>query len=408
LQGFPDSFVPGRLVMLSLEGMRVLDLTQHLSGPYCTMILGDLGADVIKIEKHDGDDQRKLGPFVNGESSPFMAINRNKKSVTLNLKSGEGKRIFLDLAKSADVVVENFRPGIVKSLGIDYESVKRVNEGILYCSISGYGQTGPASQKGGFDIMAQGMTGLMDMNSEEGERPSKIPISLHDIGAGLMSLYSILSAYIFKLKTGAGQHIDVSLVESGLALTVAEAAAYFVNGTVPKVSGTRNHLSAPYQAYRAKDGYLIVGAGNQKLWEIFCKEVIERPDWIADSRFGKVSNRIGHADDLEELIEAVLTQHEIGYWLAKMDKAGVPGGPINSYDAALRDPHMLAREMVVEVEHPKAGNVKTLGIPAKMSVTPGQIRFPAPTLGQHTDEILNTILGLQQGEIDSLRLARTI
>ena len=395
--------------MLALERMRVLDLTQHLSGPYCTMILGDLGADIIKIEKlEDGDDQRKLGPFVNGESSPFMMINRNKKSVTLNLKSEEGKEIFLKLAKVSDVIVENFRPGIVKSLGIDYETVKKNNPGIVYCSISGYGQTGPYSRKGGFDILAQGMTGLMEMNSESGKRPTKIPISLHDIGASLVGLYSILSAYICKLTTGVGQYIDVSLVESGLSLTVNEASAYLVNGLVPKVSGTRNHLSAPYQAYRAKNGYVIVGAGNQSLWEKFCKNVVNRPDWIGDPRFGKVVDRVKNADDLEKIMEEVLVQQETSYWVAKMEEAGVPGGPINSYDQALSDPHVLARDMVLEVDHPKAGRIKTLGMAAKMSQTPGQIRRPAPMLGQHTVDILNGLLALTEKEIEDLRLNKII
>lgn len=395
--------------MMALDGMRVLDLTQHLSGPYCTMVLGDMGADVLKIEKlEDGDDQRKLGPFVNGESSPFMMINRNKKSITLNLKSDAGKAIFLKLAKLSDVIVENFRPGIVKSLGIDYDTVKQLNPGIIYCSISGYGQTGPYSHKGGFDILAQGMTGIMDMNSATGQRPNKLPISIHDIGAGVTGLYSILCAYIHKMKTGVGQYIDVSLVESGLALTVQEAAAYFVNGVVPKVAGTRNHLSAPYQAYQTKDGYVVVGAGNQKLWENFCRNVVNKPEWISDPRFGKVSDRIHHADDLEKIMEEVLMQQETGYWVDKMEQAGVPGGPINSYDQALNDPHFLARDMVVEVQHPKAGRMKTLGIPAKMSGTPGQIRRAAPVFGQDTDEVLKDLLSLSEQEIAELRFNRAI
>ena len=395
--------------MLSLDGMKVLDLTQHLSGPYCTMILGDLGAEVLKIEKlGDGDDQRKLGPFVNGESSPFMMINRNKKSITLNLKSPAGKELFLELAKKCDVIIENFRPGIVKSLGIDYETVKATNPGIVYCSISGYGQTGPYRHKGGFDIMAQGMSGLMEMNSASGKRPTKIPISLHDLGAGQVALYAILSAYIHRLKTVSGQYIDVSLVEAGLALTVSEAAAYFVNGVVPKVAGTRNHLSAPYQAYQAKDGYVIVGAGNQKLWEKFCTDVVHKPEWIQDPRFGKVSDRIKHADDLEEMLEQVLAERESSYWIAKMEQAGIPGGPINSYDQALNDPHVLARDMVLEVEHPKAGRTKALGMPAKMSLTPGQIRMPAPVLGEHTEQVLRGVLALTDQQIAELKAREAI
>ena len=395
--------------MQALEGMRVLDLTQHLSGPFCTMILGDSGADILKVEKpQGGDDQRKLGPLVNGESSPFMMINRNKRSLTLNLKSDEGVGLFRRLAEVSDVVIENFRPGVVESLGVDYDAVKQVNPHIVYCSISGYGQTGPDRDKGGFDILAQGMTGMMDLNSQPGQRPSKIPISLHDIGAGLMAVNAILAAYIHRLKTGAGQYIDVSLVESGLALTVQEAAAFFVTGVVPKVPGTRNHLSAPYQAYRAADGYVIVGAGNQRLWERFCREVALRPDWIEDPRFGTVTDRVQHADELEEAIEGVLIRESVSHWVVSMEQAGVPGGPINSYAQALSDPQILARGMVAEISHPTAGPIRTLGIPTKMSLTPGQISIAPPVLGQHTDTILSELLGLAATEIADLRRANVV
>jgi crotonobetainyl-CoA:carnitine CoA-transferase CaiB-like acyl-CoA transferase len=394
--------------MQSLNGMKVLDLTQHLSGPYCTMVLGDLGADVLKIEKLQGDDQRKLGPFVGGESAPFMAINRNKKSITLDLKAPQGRDILLGLARQCDVIIENFRPGIVASLGIDHASVKALNPGIVYCSISGYGQTGPYSRKGGFDIIAQGMTGLLEINTEAGRRPTKIPISLHDIGAGITAVYTILAACIHKVKTGEGQYVDVSLVESGLALTMIEAASYFVSGKVAKVAGTRNHLAAPYQAYRTRDGYVIVGASHDKMWHTFCRQVVERPEWIDDPRFVSVGERLRHADALEQLIEEVLVQHDTSHWVEKMDAAGIPGGPINTHDQALANPHLLAREMVVEIDHPKAGRVKSLGFPAKLSRTPGQIRRPAPTLGQHTDEVLHELLGLGSAEIAALRARQVI
>ena len=394
--------------MSSLKGMRVLDLTQHLSGPYCTMLLGDMGADVVKIEKlDDGDDQRKLGPFINGESFPFMMINRNKRSFRLNLKSEVGKQVLYKLAKNADVFVENFRPGIVKSLGIDYETICEINPGIIYCSISGYGQTGPESHKGGFDIMSQGIAGTMSMNSEEGKRPVKIPISIHDLSASVTALYSILSAYIYKLNNRVGQYIDVALVDSGLGLTVQEASGYFGAGAIPKVSGTRNRLAAPYQAYRCKDGYVIVGAGNQRLWERLCRDVVNKPDWIGDPRFGSVSDRVAHIDELEVLMEDVLLEHDKQYWVQKMDSAGVPGGPINTYDQALSDPHILAREMVREIEHPVAGKIKTLGFPAKMSLTPGEIRTPSPIFGQHTDEILRE-LNFQDDEIADLKKSKVI
>jgi crotonobetainyl-CoA:carnitine CoA-transferase CaiB-like acyl-CoA transferase len=390
--------------MSSLKGMRVLDLTQHLSGPYCTMLLGDMGADIVKIEKFDqGDDQRKLGPFVNGESFPFMMINRNKKSVKLNLKSEEGRNVLYDLAKKADVFVENFRPGIAKSLRIEYDTMREINPAIIYCSISGYGQTGPESHKGGFDIMSQGMAGTMSMNSEEGKRPVKVPISIHDLSAGLTALYSILGAYIYKLNNGAGQYIDVALVDAGLGLTVQEASGYFGAGLIPTVSGTRNRLAAPYQAYRCRDGFVIVGAGNQRLWERFCRQVVDKPEWIDDPRFGSVSDRVTHIDDLEGLIEEALISQDRQYWVDRMEAAGVPGGPINSYDQALNDPHILARDMVREIEHPVAGKTKVLGFPAKMSLTPGEIRSSSPTFGQHTNEILGGLLGYPDDEIAELK-----
>jgi crotonobetainyl-CoA:carnitine CoA-transferase CaiB-like acyl-CoA transferase len=395
--------------MSALNGMRVLDLTQHLSGPYCTMLLGDMGADVIKVEKMDeGDDQRKLGPFINGESFPFMMINRNKKSFRLNLKTDEGRNLLYELAKNSDVFIENFRPGIVKSLKIDYETIRQINPAIIYCSISGYGQTGPDSHKGGFDIMSQGLAGTLAMNSEKGKAPVKIPISIHDLSGGLTALYSILGAYIYKLNNGVGQYIDVALVDSGLGLTVQEASGFFGAGTIPSVSGTRNRLAAPYQAYRCRDGFVIVGAGNQKLWERLCHEVVNKPEWIDDPRFGSVSERVAHIDDLEKLIEQVLLEKDRQYWVDKMEAAGVPGGPINTYEQALSDPQILAREMVREIDHPVAGKVKALGFPAKLSLTPGEIRSPSPVFGQHTDEILIGQLGLSDDEIAALKAGNVV
>jgi crotonobetainyl-CoA:carnitine CoA-transferase CaiB-like acyl-CoA transferase len=396
-------------MMQALDGVTVLDLTQHLSGPYCTMILGDAGADVVKVEKpQGGDDQRRLGPLVNGESAPFMMINRNKRSLTLNLKSPEGVELLLRLAAAADVLIENFRPGVVDTLGIGYARLSQVNPALVYCSISGYGQTGPDRDKGGFDILAQGMTGIMDLNTPQGTRPTKTPISLHDLGAGLTAAYSILSAYIHRLKTGEGQFIDVSLIESGLALTVQEAAAYFVNGSVPRVSGTRNHLSAPYQAYRSRDGYVVVGAGNQKLWEIFCTRVVDQPGWVDDPRYATATDRVVHADELEAQIESVLVERDTAHWVEMLDSAGVPGGPINTYAQALADPQVQARDMVLTIEHPTAGAVSALGFPAKMSATPGQVRYAAPTLGQHTDAVLREKLRLTDAEVQELRARNVI
>lgn len=373
----------------ALRNMRVVDLSQVLAGPYCTMVLGDLGADVIKVEKYPhGDDSRTMGPYVEQESYSFMMANRNKRGIRLNIKEEAGRAVLLDLVKTADVFIENFRPGTVKKLGIDYETLRELNPGLIYCSISGYGQTGPYRHKGGYDIMAQGMSGLMSMTGEKGGRPVKNGIAIHDIAAGMTAIYAIMAAYIHKLQTGEGQYIDISLVDSGLAWTVWESAAYFGAGEVAQANGSAHRVSAPYQGFATRDGHILVGAGNQKLWEKFCREVIEREELIHDPRFLTNTDRINHLDELEQLIQEILLQEDSAYWLSRLDAAGVPSGPINRYDEALHDPQIRAREMVVEYEHPLAGKIKSLGIPAKMSKTPGRISRPAPLLGQHTEEIL--------------------
>lgn len=389
--------------MLPLEGVRVLDISQIMAGPYCTMVLGDLGAEVTKIEKiKGGDDSRQMGPYVNGESTCFFQINRNKKSIALNLKDEEGRELFYELAREADVIVENYRPGVTKSLKIDYDTVKEINPGIIYCSISGYGQSGPYAHKGGFDLVAQGMTGIMSMTGEPGGRPLKTGIAVYDIGAGITAVYSILAAYIHKQKTGEGQHVDVSIAEIGLPWFTWEAAAYFANGTVPQPTGWRHRVSAPYQALKTKDGYIMVGAANQRTWERFCHEVVEKPEWIDDERFKTNTDRKENVEQLEALIEEVFATQNSSYWVDKCEKAGVPAGPINNFAQAVEDPHYLARGLVQELDHPVIGKMKTIGIPTKFSRTPGQIRMPAPTFGQHTDEVLGSI-GVAEERLKDLR-----
>lgn len=375
--------------MSLLTGIRILDTSQIMAGPYCTMVLADLGAEVIKIEKlNGGDDSRQMGPYVNGESTCFFQINRNKKSLALNLKTGEGKKIFYELAKDADVIVENFRPGVAKSLGIDYESIKQLNDGIIYCSISGYGQTGPYAHKGGFDLVAQGMTGLMSMTGVPGGRPLKSGIAVYDIGAGITAVYSILAAYIYKQKTGRGQHIDISLAEAGLPWFTWEAAAYFANGTIPEPTGWRHRVSAPYQAIRAKDSYMIIGCANQRTWEKLCLEVLNKPEWIEDERYKTNSLRHEHVEELEREIEEITTTRDASYWINKCELAGVPAGPINNFAEAVNNEHYLAREMIQELEHPVIGKMKVIGSPTKFSETKVKIEKPAPLLGEHTEEVL--------------------
>jgi crotonobetainyl-CoA:carnitine CoA-transferase CaiB-like acyl-CoA transferase len=376
----------------ALEGMKVIDLSQVLAGPYCTMVLGDMGADVIKIEKHpNGDDTRTMGPYINEESYMYMMVNRNKRGMCLNLKEDEGRHILYELVKTADVFVENYRPGVTKKLEIDYDTLKKINPSLIYLSISGYGQTGPYSQKGGFDIMAQGLSGLMDMTGERNGKPVKVGIAIHDIAAAQTAIQSILMAYIHRLKSGEGQYIDVSLVDSGLAWTVWEAAAYFGKGEVPYRNGTAHRVSAPYQGFQTKDGFILIGAGNQKLWEKFCLNVTEKPEWLEDPRYATNSLRNEHVNELEKVIEEVLVSETSDYWLTLLDKQGIPAGPIYSYDQTLNDPHIKEREMVIKYDHPLAGTIQNLGFPAKFSETPGQLLRPAPLLGQHNHEILEEI-----------------
>ncbi|MEK3989851.1 CaiB/BaiF CoA transferase family protein [Robertmurraya sp. FSL R5-0851] len=387
--------------MTALTGVKVLDASQIMAGPYCTMVLADLGAEVIKIEKiNGGDDSRQMGPYVNGESTCFFQINRNKKSVALNLKTEEGKRIFNELAKEADIIVENYRPGVTKSLGIDYESMKKLNEGIVYCSISGFGQTGPYSHKGGFDLVAQGMTGLMSMTGLPGGRPLKSGVAVYDIGAGITAAYGILAAYIHKLKTGKGQQVDISLAECGLPWFAWEAAAYFANGVIPEPSGWRHRVSAPYQAIKAKDAYMMIGCANQRTWEKFCLEVLNKPEWLNDERYKTNSLRHDHVEELEREIEEITTTRDASYWINKCEQAGVPSGPINNFAEAVNNEHYLEREMVVELDHSLLGKMKTIGSPTKFSESKVEIKTPAPLLGEHTEEVLKKI-GYSDDDIQS-------
>ncbi|MBO1001920.1 CaiB/BaiF CoA transferase family protein [Pseudogracilibacillus auburnensis] len=376
----------------ALQGMKVIDLSQVLAGPYCTMVLGDMGADVTKVEKYpNGDDTRSMGPYINEESYLYMMVNRNKRGMCLNLKSEDGIHILYKLIKEADVFVENFRPGVTKKLGIDYDTLKAMNPNLIYCSISGYGQTGPYSKKGGFDIMAQGMSGLMEMTGEKDGKPVKVGIAIHDIAAAQTAIQSILSAYIHRLKGGKGQYIDVSLVDSGLAWTVWEAAAYFGKGEIPQKTGTAHRAAAPYQGYQTKDGHILIGAANQKLWETFCLNVVKKREWLTDPRFLTNSLRAENVQTLEKEIEHVLIQHPSNYWLQLLEVNGIPSGPIYSYDETLHDPHIRERAMILDYEHPIGGNMQTLGFPAKLSLTPGQLKKPAPLLGQHNEEILQEL-----------------
>ena len=377
---------------LPLENVRVLDLTNVMAGPYCTMVLGDMGADVVKIENFpDGDASRSFDPKVNDESYCFAVLNRNKKSLALDMKSVDGKEIFARLAARADIVVENFRPGVVGKLGMDYEAVTRLNPQVIYASMSGFGQTGPYARKGGFDLIAQGMSGMMRMTGHPGGAPTKVGIAMNDIACGVTTLSGILAAYIARLRTGQGQFLETSLLEAGLAWTPWEFGAYFGSGELPTPTGSRHRRSSPYQAYRTQDGYVTAGASNAKLWGNFCKMVCAKPEWLTDPRFATAPARLKNIDALEKEIEAVMMTKPTAHWVEKLDAAEVPGGPVYGYDQILSDPHIKARQMVVDIEHPKIGPMKTLGLPLKSSRDLTAIRKPAPWLGQHSDEVLREV-----------------
>ncbi|HMA07490.1 MAG TPA: CoA transferase [Ramlibacter sp.] len=374
---------------LPLEGLKVLDLTNVMAGPYCAMVLGDMGAEIIKIENFpEGDTSRRFAPQVNGESYCFAVLNRNKKSLAVDMKNPRGKAIIMKLGEQADIVLENFRPGVVRKLGIDYDSFKVRNPGLIYASMSGFGQTGPYGKKGGFDIIAQGMSGIMMMTGYPGGRPAKVGIAMNDIASGVTALYGILGAYIGRLRHGTGQYLETSLLEAGLAWSIWEFGAFFGSGEIPVATGTRHRRSAPYQAYRSKDGYVTVGASSEKLWRNFCTMVCEKPEWMTDPRFSSLPLRLAHVDELEAEIEKVLGTQTTAHWIERLDAAHVPGGPVYGYEQTLNDPHVRARQMVVDIEHPKIGTMKTLGLPIKSTGDLTAIRRAAPWLGQHSEEVL--------------------
>jgi formyl-CoA transferase len=387
--------------MKALEGLRVIDLTQAMAAPYCTMNLADMGADVIKVEPPGGEETRRGSAQQNGHSGSFNAINRNKRSLTVDLKTPEGVAIIHRLARTADVFVQNYRPGAARRLGVAYEDLKPLNPRLIYCSISGFGATGPYASRGGYDLIAQGMSGIISVTGEEDGRPAKSGVPLSDLAAGLFGAYGILAALEHRERTGEGQLVDTSLLEAAMALTVWESTEYWATGQTPKALGSAHRLAAPYQALRAADGWFAVGATTDKLFAGLC-QAIGRPELTADARFATGPRRLDHRRALAAEIEKTTVKESRAHWLARLEAAGVPSGPINTYPEALADPHTLAREMVVDLVHPGAGRIKNLGVPMKLSDTPGAVDRPAPLLGEHTDAILAE-LGYDERERRGLR-----
>ena len=390
----------------ALHGIRVLDVTQFMAGPFCATLLADLGADVIKVEPPIGDSTRHMVGAVGTESPAFNAVNRGKRSLVLNLKTAEGQAAFVRLARSIDIVIENYRPGVMAAFGLGYAALSAVNPRVIYASISGYGHTGPAREKGGFDLIAQGVAGIMSITGEPGRPPVKSGIPLTDLGASLFALAGILAALHHRGETGVGQHIDTSLVEAGVALSVWEATEYFSGQGIPAPTGSAHRMTAPYQAIRCADGYITVGANNDRLFRRLCA-VLDHPDWADRPEFADNGSRVRNNHALASLIEAVTVQRPRRHWLEALEADDIPCGPINDYSQVFADPQILAREMVLDTEHPVLGHLQTLGSPIKLSATPADAHRRAPLLGEHTEEVL-TEYGFSDADVEQLHRAGAI
>ena len=391
--------------MRPLDGLFVVDLSRILSGPICSMMLADMGAQVVKIEPPPyGDDTRLWGPpFVGGISTYFHSINRGKKSLGLNLKTDEGKGILWELIARADVLLENFRPGVLASLGFGYDAVKASNPRLIYCSISGFGQTGPYRDRPGYDVVAQGEGGLMDLTGYPDQPPAKVGTSISDIVTGMYASQGILLALLARQRTHKGQFIDVSLLDSTVSTLTYQSLMYLTTGKAPGRMGTRHPSIVPYECFQVKDGYVNIGVTNQKQWSAFCR-VLGLPELAADSRFATMKERLAHYDALKEVVTPLLLAMTRAEALAKMSAADIPVGPVNTLAETLEDPQIRAREMIQELTHPDYGPIKQLGIPVKLSDTPGLVQGAPPRFGEHNQEIL-AMLGYSEEQIGEYRRA---
>ena len=389
-----------------LDGITVLDATQVMAGPYCGMLLADMGARVIKVEPPAGDSSRAMAGARGSDSPAFNAVNRGKLGIVLDLTTDRGREVFITLARAADILVENFRPGVMARMGLDYATLSEANPRLIYASISGHGQTGPWAPKGGFDLIAQGLSGLMSVTGHPGEAPAKVGVPITDLGAGLFALVGILGALHHRSHSGRGQHVDTSLVEAGIALSVWEATHYFTTGQVPGPIGSAHRLTAPYQAFRCADGYITIGGANDRNFTKIAR-VLGHPEWLADDRFATNHERVQHQSELAALIDAVTQTEPRAFWIEQFEQAGVPCGPILDYEDALTTPQAIAREMTLDVDHPTLGRLRALGTPIKMSDTPLNPRRRAPLLGEHTDAVLKAA-GYSDDEIEQLRIAGAV
>jgi glutaryl-CoA transferase len=387
-----------------LDGIRVLDLTRVLAGPYCTMFLGDLGAEVVKVEQPGvGDDTRGWGPpFTGGESAYFLCVNRNKKGVTVDLKSKEGIALVRRLAEHADVLIENFRPGAMERLGLGEKDLRAANPRLIYASLSGFGADGPMSDAPGYDLIVQAWGGLMSITGPADGEPSKVGVAIIDLVAGLMLGKSIAAALFAREKLGVGQKIDTSLLEAEVACLINVGSNYLVEGNIPRRWGNAHPSIVPYQSFKTVDGYLVIGVASEGIWRRFC-QAIGRAEWADDSRFEKNSNRVENRSLLIGLLAEIFLDRSTDEWLKLLNSVGVPCAPVQTVDQVFQAPQVLHREMLVQVEHPTAGIVRMAGIPVKFSATPASVRLPPPLLGQHTEEVLASWLGMDGQEVAELK-----
>ena len=392
-----------------LQGVKVLELGHVMAGPVCGMMLADMGAEVIKVEKiAGGDDSRRMvPPRIKDESAAFLMLNRNKRGIAVDLKSPEGIEIVKRLIGGTDILIENFRLGTMERLGLGYDDAQKLNPALIYCSLSGFGRTGPYAARGGFDLVAQGMSGLMSITgNRHDETPVKVGPPVTDITAGILGAMGALAAYAYRLKTGQGQLVDTSLFEAGIVQTYFHSAIYLATGQSPTPTGSAHIMSAPYQAFPTADGWITVGAANQSNW-LRLIEVIEAPELISDQRFKENADRMNHLDELTEVLEPYFRRRTCADWLSRFEKAGLPAGPIYNMEEVLENEQTQARNMLAEVPHRSLGSVKTLGAPVKFSHTPAGVRRGAPVLGQHTREILAEI-GFSANEVERVEREKVV
>lgn len=386
-----------------LDGMKVLDLTRVLAGPYATMLLGDLGAEVIKIEQPGtGDESRNFGPFKNGFSLYFMSVNRGKQSVTLNLKTERGQAIFKQLLKQTDILVENFRPGTMQKLGLDYDTLKGEHPSLIYAACSGFGQTGPYAQQGAYDMIIQGMGGIISITGEPDGPPVRVGTSISDITAALFTTIGVLSALHHRNRTGSGQFVDVAMLDSLVAVLENAVVRYFATGEAPKPLGARHPAITPFEAFASADGHVIIALGNDTLWAKFCEHV-DRHELILDERFRTNADRTENHSELFPILSEIMSQRPTDDWIDALGAIGVPCGPINAMDKVVSHPQVQAREMITRIAHDITGEVEVPGVPIKLSETPGNVDAPAPSLGEHTTKVLTDLLKMSEDEVEQLR-----